>query len=473
MALTPYLAITDLTTTCLFADGASPPGQTDYRVIYGSWAPAMHGAAPPLMRSGLYGDVVETMRISITGTTPAQALANLRTLTTLLEQAQYWRRGYSVAPVFIHYSPGGGTVSSAADPLRAIITGYAPGASSAITLPSEFDGPRLLNSRWIIDATLSFTRTEWRLARPTTSSPTTLRVSAGPVADNSVIRTLTFTGPEPAHYYPLCYSLEQGTSTIGVTGMILFATSASALDIRDATNVTGSGEWTVVPDAANLARGAGYVVRFTPATTNVSTSPIWGGLSAMRRPMFMIMMRNNSSTIAYRLRVRISHSSYDAYTRWRMILPVTSPFIVTVPATDVQPNLVHSIRLEVAATATGGSLDINSIAIMDVDPPTSQMLSFSSYFGRFVVRHSLIRDDRTHVALRNHGLDDINAMIETVSTAEHLAVYSSAGLFGRGNAVYVLPLLVSGLRWAQSTTSGALDTITHRLTRRPVYLAPE
>lgn len=473
MALTPYLAITDLTTTCLFADGASPPGPTNYRVVYGSWSPAMHGAVPPLMRSGLYGDVVETMRISITGSTPAQALANLRTLTTLLEQAQYWRRGYSVAPVFLHYSPGGGTVSSVSDPLRAIITGYAPGASSAITLPSEFDGPRLLNSRWIIDATLSFSRSEWRLARPTTSSPTTLRVSVGPTADNSVIRTLTFTGPEPAHYYPLCYSLEQGTSTIGTTGMILFATSSSALDIRDATSVTGSGEWTIVSDAANLARGAGNVVRFTPATTSVSTSPAWGGLSAMRRPMFMIMMRNNSSTITYRLRVRISHTSYDAYTRWRVVPTTTSPFILTIPATDIQPNLVHSVRLEVAATATGSSLDINSIAILDADSPTSQMLSLSSYFGRFVARHSLIRDDRTHIALRNHGADDVNATIESVSTAEHLVTYSPAGLFGRGNTMYVLPLLTSGSRWAQSTSGGALDTITHRLTRRPVYLVPE
>src|SRR3990172_8696486 len=125
---------------------------------WGSWAPRIAG----LRRSTLggrspYAEVVEEFDLHITGTSAANALANLATLGTLLDNAERWWRGENRAQVTLRYSPEGATVSSTTDPLEAVVLGRATGDQSAgVTLPVVFN--EFVPQQWVIRARVRFVR---------------------------------------------------------------------------------------------------------------------------------------------------------------------------------------------------------------------------------------------------------------------------------------------------------------------------
>jgi hypothetical protein len=134
-----------------------------------------------------YADVVETMALSIVGTSESDVLANLGTLSDLLDQAEAWGRGENVTAVYIEYEPDGSALAAS---VKAVITGPPP-FGSFLTMPSNFaivyrDGRfRIGDSTNPI--TLSFTRRGLWLGADETKAAST---STG---NPAILTTATFT----------------------------------------------------------------------------------------------------------------------------------------------------------------------------------------------------------------------------------------------------------------------------------------
>ena len=103
-------------------------GDTNYKLVYGSWAPKrakrrrsqMGGQSP-------YEEVVERIPVLIQDTTTDLIMAKLGVLSDLLDQAEKWSQNDSgVDAVKIVYQPDGSTL---ADPVEAVIVG-GPGQGS-------------------------------------------------------------------------------------------------------------------------------------------------------------------------------------------------------------------------------------------------------------------------------------------------------------------------------------------------------
>lgn len=82
-----------------------------YCTLFGEWSPAVAARNESGLGGKPYLDVVETMRLSIRGTTAAQALQRANDLRLMLDQAARWADGENVSPVLLKYQPYSGATT--------------------------------------------------------------------------------------------------------------------------------------------------------------------------------------------------------------------------------------------------------------------------------------------------------------------------------------------------------------------------
>ncbi len=373
MATEPYFALSDGSTTCTFADGVA--GATNFKIAYDTWA---LGIATPrtdaLGGRGPYSDVVEEMRVIVSGSSAAHCLANLRTLTLLLEQADRWARGEWEGRVYAQYSPKGGTVSSAASPLKAVVLGKIPGDSSALHLPTNFDGPILGNSDYILNARLRFVRRGLWLHNQSAAAS-----SAGAETNESASLAVTGTA------VPCPISLTVSNFRVNYPAYLVAAGDASTnLVLLDAEGAA-SGVYTAVADSANNARG-GSVLRYTPAGTSEISSAFlstgaFAGIAAHKQFAVLAHVRNNSAAASYYLRLgfRVTTTDPTYYT----------PIQVIAASAGSPSQWLHMgiLRLQSApsrvavlaqATAASGSLDVDTLCLVSLGNERTQILYLQS-----------------------------------------------------------------------------------------------
>jgi hypothetical protein len=476
-----YFRITDGTTTVTFNDGTLANTGGTHPIT--DWSPAVASLRRDTLGGrGRYEDVIETATFDIIGADAPTIYTRLQTLNALLDQAERWALGEKVAAVIIQYSPVGGTTSSTSNPLQAVVLGRAQGdTTQKIALPSDYPhtasgGLALRNITLRI-----WRRGAWHLNKPTTGDGTTTRVSSSASATNTALANLTFTGTSPTDRYPLAYALLKGTSTYATSGYLAITrqnTGKTNAYVRDAGNFSlPSGNFSAFNDATNLPRQGTSVMRCSPPDTTLQTSPGGGSVSTMYRPVFIVSLRNNSSTQTWLVRMRLdgSDGSYT-YTDYQFVdASSTQPRFIRFSPVGLQYNLTYTIRIEMSVSSTTGSptLDVNYFAVFDSYESLTQIFGVGFFFSNFVVRSAEINDDVASVAYAAYS-NDLTSTPETTTSVLALALYGSSDLAGYGNEIQVLPMLHTGAVWAQTTSlaTPALDTLQHIVTRRLSYPVP-
>lgn len=143
---TPYLAITDGVTTCVFLNGNVP--QT-YFIASGEWTPAVAGRRRNLLGGvGPWEDVEEEINCIIRGASPSDVYASAEALYRLLDQAERMVAGeitdpehdaVTTNPVVIQWAPLGSAVASDTAPLSALVLGRADNDGAALNLTPQWD----------------------------------------------------------------------------------------------------------------------------------------------------------------------------------------------------------------------------------------------------------------------------------------------------------------------------------------------
>lgn len=438
MATQTYLAITDGTLSATYADGNG--GATNYQFAYGGWSPTVATLRQTVL-GGLspYTEVVEEIVTHVTGATPDAVLANVGTLMQLIEQAERWSKGENVAGVVIKYSPGGSTVSSAASPMQAVILGRAPGdASPVINLPGTFESKQLKTGKYVLGIRLRFLRRgEWL---HTTETKTAALV------DNGEIATLqTFTAR--AAWSPCDVSLTRvdGRSTFPAGYLLMADGDASgankALEILNAESMTATG-FTSVADAAKFARNTN-VLRYTPtgtAETNTGAQNFAGAINGGSGPLAIFAnVRNNSTTTVFKLRAAVGFSGSRTQYTSRVVLPAQAaayPYWVCIGL--VSGRDAKSLILYLTASAASGTLDIDSIVVVNLAQRVAICQIAFDRLGTLNVKHNLL--DSTFFP----------KSIYLTATTDFDQNYSGERLiFGRSSKMYGL-LLATGASYVPS-----------------------
>jgi hypothetical protein len=227
-----------------------------------------------------------------------------------------------------------------------------------------------------------------------------------------------------------------------------------------------TGAFTSVADSTNLARG-GSVLRYTPT----GTAQIVANEVALSSPGLAQAQMINVFAC-----VRINY-----YTRTRSRQVWSTPVVVElatntptiIPLGMVASRNGHALfDLAVQAIDTGGTLDIDYIAIQNVDDP-------GAYVAQWGVTSTTTYAASTALALaiEDRSLTELNptvAMVNTSGTADYTYIdqYTSMYLPTVGNVAYLLLLMPYSNYWRVPNGVAAAQ-IGFSASRRPVYLSPQ
>ncbi len=434
------------------------------------------GVASPLTvglsRRGSYAPVSCEVTCSLLGATAEAVWAALDDVNKIMSLAALWNSGkQGIDPVLIRLSPIGSTTTtnSVGSDLTAVMlrpTGGGVSVDVSKPLRSSQGGGFQLDG-----IKLTFERQgEWQYVYNSASGAE--RVAGTAAATNTTIQLLSFTAVTPQYVRaPGGLALATGTSVNSFNGLLAMSSNGNSIQIANIT-YTG-GNFATVADG-RLPRSGSNAIRFTPADTSVNTTNSVMSVSSVDRPVFVLSVRNNSAGgHQYRVRLRIDDGGIPfTYTAWRVIDDAnTNCRHVVFPAVGLVYGKVYTVRIEVAASATGSTLDFNYIAHMDSAEYTSQMFRFGAAFGKMVIRSPLINDDREMAAFEGSYTNDYNATART-SNARALPILSGTPPLISSDGVYVLAMVHSGGYWAQRTGANALDTIQYVAMRRRISVTP-
>ena len=465
-----YLAIMDSSgsPSVVFADGTGR--RTDYFLTRNDWAPAIAGLREDqLGGQGPYAEVVEEWECNILGETPAIAQANLATLARLLEQADRWRKGESVNAVLFKVSPVGATVSSLENPLQATILSRAGSDPAAVSLPVTFN--RDLHAFMIAGVRVRFVRQGALLAN-TEVSASSAATTNGDLATITIAAT---DDPSPTRIQATNYGVGDGDSAPlnnFEDSFIALVDSVDRLVIVNAEGMAPSTDYTSVVDSATAARNTN-VLRYTPTITTERRSAAVSVTvnNAVKLLAVFAALRNNSSTTSFRLRIRVD-SAISAYTPELYIPPFVGAalpkwqFVGLVPMTS-PPTL--SVYAAITASAAAGSLDIDSVVLLDVTDPTHYAFVVGKVgIGASATETTLVHDHQ----LLSKPTPNLK------ENTDYLVPYKGDLVFyTSGGTLYLLSMGTGARaisdRWRQCSITTTVLSQTWTAWRRTAFLTPQ
>lgn len=379
-----YFVITDGTTTCTFSDGATPAGNTDYRLIDG-WTPAVaHLSDSQLGGRGPYEDVTEKPDIVVKGATWTAAKANVAALERLMQQAVRWARGENVSVVLVKWAPKGSTVATTAAPFQSVILGgeFAFSAKWHQDQATFQTNGKLMFQRrgaWIINTAVTATSSA-------VANPGPYPITGMANANNLSPASVSFTNLAANTTINFSDSLP----------IVLMAQQGSDLVFVEAESVViGGAGGTAVSDSTNNARG-GSIARYTPANTseNAFCNLDFSALtSTARRIAFFAAVRNNSATTNFQVRVQgqalvdTAGSAYQAFNYTPLVTIDTThtrPRFIPLGILSTPVPLGRAYILATASASSGassGALDIDYLVALAVDNPYARAIQLAMAGG--------------------------------------------------------------------------------------------
>lgn len=441
------LKISDGTTTVDFVASTSAYAVT-------RWNPAVARRRDNLLGGrGPYEDVYEEMEITIHGT---DALAQLSSLQDLLDQSTRWARGEPVSAVLLHYQP-----ESTSTELKSTILGAAD--REMIELPGNFpDAPAY---DYIEPIVLRFKRMGWWLGESVTG--TSSSVQHPTVATISLTTSVSIESP---------VKLKLSDGALNDAGidesfilMVSAATTTAAatrLLLLEAETLTTTA-YTTALDAVSEARG-NAVLRYTPTTTafvesgrKTYTTETDQGI---KRWGVYLSYRNNSTTSGYQVRGLIN---VNEKTPTLVIPEGTSLPTWAYMGSVVSDRPLLLASLEVAATATGGTIDFDVLAFMAMDGTATPnaIVPVPKSYGGSVADYDGTIDHR----LLSHNSPSL--WIDA-GLGEAQGWRGDATFVMRGAAVAAVWLATDSTAWVQNKAGTPISS-TFIATRLEGHLTPE
>lgn len=431
------------------------------------WAPQI----PPLRSStlagtGPYEDVIEEIPLHVMGSTPALALANLTTLTRLLDQATRWRRGENVNPVRLRCQPNPCVFGT---PQESLLVNRVDDRAVPF-LPPVWDMTR---GKWILqNISIRFRRRgQWLAATET--------AAAGTAQTNPDIMTSAAFPAAATHESPLSLTigpLAIASSNFLGDGYLLIADDANKLLV---STLTAGAGMTTIDESANKQYGAGaVVVRYTATNTAerqigyklVSNATFIGA----RRYALFAAVRNNSATVDFHLRGEVTTDSALAeasvYTpSVTAVANYTLPQIIFLGEVATVADL-DAVSLRATASSAVGSptLDVNYIAAIALPDEMSRVISYTAiaFDGAGTSLNAIVSNDP--LAERQPS------MYATYGTKRRGVDYhGDAGLAAKGTTPAAALLGVAGSYWRLVSLAGTPLSLSLSASRRLAFLSPQ
>jgi len=360
---------------------------TNYALTEGGWAP---GVAPRSRAAyagrDLYDPTVETITVNVLGATTAQTLANLATLSQLLDQAEAFMAGEPVAPVRLEIWPQGSTTAA---PSAALVIGRAQG--SLLDLPQTFADLLMVNE--VPQVTIRIARRGTWLGPPESVTGTAqsgelrqqLTWPTGATAIPSPMRVQIDGVPETTTFRP-------GFLVIGTAE----GTPPSTLRISSAVGGNPGGVypagWAAVSETGTGAQD-NQILRYT--ANDVTWSDwinIGVGTFGANHIQILTTIRNNVAGATWELQPRIGLQGYMGS---RQILPLTTipgnsgtypqaialsdAYLPYDPLTTV-PDCLIEVRVRLASAAhIGATLDLERVAAVSLDTVQTRILAIDPF----------------------------------------------------------------------------------------------
>lgn len=463
---TPYLVLTDGTTTITIANGTAA---TNYRLPPNGWIPAIAGLRDSALGGrGPYSEVVEEMTLDITGASAAAAYTNLDTLARLLDQAQRWYKGENVSAVLIKYAPVGSAVSSDSTPLQAAILGRAEGDGTiGIGLSPKWHQAGL--TYVISGVRVRFVRRgQWLLSTDTAASSAT---DNGTLADITMAGSLNIPGPTKITLTNFGYG-NSGSSQFG-PAFIALASASDDIVTRNVESMTATG-YTSVSGAARNAKNTN-VLRYTPPDTVENPSgTMSGGLATTARLVAVFAnIENNSNTTSFIVRLGLQHGDF-AYTPKVYIAPYSGSakprweFLGLVAVGGESGN----IKFLIQASAASGTLDIDTAVLVNMTRQDTAIIAIRQETG------SLISNAGESLIIDHQLLTKPTPIVYVLSSSNFARVYTGDPVIHTtGSHVYALLMgtgkdAASGEFFRQSDSGGTVLQNTWTAVRYTPYLSP-
>jgi len=460
----PTLKLTDGTTTINFGDMAG-----NYPLLSGGYVPKINALrVGSIGGRGPYEEVEETITFDIVDTTAAACYTRLNTLAGLLLQANRFARGEFVSPVLLQYSPDGASVSSSGTPLQALVVGSPSGTPSGVSLPVTFDTTGFKYR--IENVEISIVRQVWLFSTETQTSAS---------VDNGTVTTVTFSAdaeyfsPTKAYFLTMMgYNLVPGFYVVG-SG----SNSIQAVSVANTTGSPSGAGYTYVNDSANLPRNGSHVLRYTPTGTTEAAGYCYNkiDLEEGKRYAVLVSCKNNSGSTSFGVRAGIKyygHTYISQHTEQRTIAAGSIAGYVSlgtfVAVQDGSPygSPATDVALEVTASAASGSIDFDSLIIVEADNASIIQISNPFKLGTSLATHS------EYVTFDNRYLTGIDARpwSGAVSGESYEIVCAGGEVLSKGTTIKIVLLATNSTYW--KIYAAITLASTHQLTRQRVYLSP-
>lgn len=459
------LRLTNGTTTLDLLDS------TNYLALAETWAPNVAKLRRGQLGRGIYEPVIEEFEIMVRGATAAIALANLQTLSSLLDQAERWGRLEPVTAVRLQYQPNG---SALASPVEAVVMGYdADSSFIGMSTTIEQRGNAVIGP-----IKLRFKRGPLWIGADVAA--TSSAVASGNTMTATFASAASVMSPVKLEINSSAFNY---SNTPGLPdGYVLVASSTGRLVFIEAESALATG-WTSVSDAQ--ARG-GAVARSGSAVNYYTTLP---GVSIDARVFAVFAsVRLNVTTgvpVATLVTTLTSHGTNVSNTKVFDTATDDGMPHIRFLGTFALPGALD--RMSIAAGMGGGgtgTIDFDYFCLHAIDDDTSRIIALDDTrtlepgypFVSNSTAFAITFDDQVNTGQQS------TARLAASSTGEY-APLSYRGtinyLLTTGTTLVVAVLMCGGTNLGDETYMRLVD-ITHALvtmsitaTRHTAYLTPQ
>lgn len=445
----------------------------DYQLQEGGYAPqvARRQTSPFGGLTG-YQEVEEQLTISVYGTDNADLYANVATLARVIDAAIAWQDTTTPTPaaqtrVELVFQPIGSTQSA---PLRAVVTSI----QEQPQLPATYHDN--LVAAAIDGVQINLTRREFLGAEQTTTATT---AATPPTVHSKTFSTTAGSTLSPL-MFKLTFSAASGDRTTFPPSFLAFAytgTNGDIITVVEAETLsTGSAPWSSVADSANNASSTN-VLRYTPSGTTTQTTAIVSPSATLqlhRTYAVLATVRSSTTTTTWGIRpvgYELGTTS-PAYGDRYELSGTTAAQVVSFGTIRMTTGL-YGIALQVDASAASGTLDIDTIALVSIDQPTSSVIAVqeTDVQGVGSLMATTVSNGywwlNTGALVWAQGGGSFNQPLQATGDIGTLSTQSS---------VSALWLAVDGgtsTKWRPTTTTTALVNGAFAFIRQPAYVTPE